>query len=200
MRLKWSFAFIVVVLMATMQSAAFSAEQYTLDPEHTFVSYQVNHLGFSNQVGKWPASGILKLDKNKPQNSKVAVKIIVDDMVTGIDELDKHLKSELFFDVARYPVATFTSHKVEVTSKNTAKVYGALVLHGVSKPVVLAVKLNKAGQNPMSDKLTVGFSASTTIKRSDFGMSTFLPAIGDDVVIDIEAEAYTSNKAEDLDL
>ena len=65
----------------------------------------------------------------------------------------------------------------------------ALTLHGVSKPITLDVKLNKVGVSPINDKMTVGFTATTMFKRSDFGMNSFLPGVGDEVKIDIEAEA-----------
>jgi len=119
----------------------------------------------------------------------VDVSIDVDKIVTGLPELDKHLKDKLFFDVAKYPKATFVSDKVEVLSDTTAKVHGNLILHGVSKPITLDVTLNKVGKNPITDKPTVGFTASTELKRSDFGMSTFLPDLGDEVSIEIAAEA-----------
>ncbi|HHR1367658.1 TPA: YceI family protein [Legionella pneumophila] len=116
--------------------------------------------------------------------------IDVADFITGIPELDKHLKGKLFFDVEHYPVATFVSDKVEVTGENTAKVQGGLTVHGVTKPVTLLVTLNKVGKNPINDRMTVGFSASTELKRSDFGIKTLLPDLADEVSIEIGAEAY----------
>jgi polyisoprenoid-binding protein YceI len=173
----------------------FAADTMTLDPNHTYVLFHIKHFGFSTQVGKWYASGTLVTDKDKPQNDKVNATIQMADIVTGIAELDKHLKGKQFFDVEQFPTATFVSDKVSVTGKNAAKVRGMLTLHGVTKPVTLDVKLNQVGINPISDKMTAGFTASTTIKRSDFGMTTLLPGLGDDVKIDIQAEAFNPNKA-----
>lgn len=174
-------------------SSTYAADTYTLDPQHSFIGYRVNHLGFSEQVGKWPATGTLILDKDKPENSKVSVKVNVGDLVTGIAELNKHLLGPLFFDAGQYPVATFVSTKVESTGNDTAKVYGTLTLRGVSKPVVLDVKLNKAGTNPITEKMTAGFSAKTQIKRSDYNVKAFVPAVSDEVALDIEAEAYKAS-------
>lgn len=168
-------------------------ETFTLDPEHTYVLWNIKHLGFSTQAGKWYASGTLVLDKEHPADSKVNVTIDLTKMITGLPELDKHLKGKQFFDVAKFPKATFVSDKVNVTGKDTAKVEGTLTLHGVSKPVTLDVKLNQEGPNPITTKMTVGFSATAAIKRSDFGMTTLIPALGDDVELDIEAEAYQAN-------
>jgi len=165
-------------------------ETLTLDPQHTYLLWHVKHLGFSTQAGKWYARGTLTVDEKKPQDSKVNVIVQVANLITGDPELDRHLKGDLFFDVAKYPTATFVSNKVVMTGKQSAKVYGVLTLHGVSKPIVLNVKLNLAGENPVTGKMTAGFSGTTTIKRSDFGINAFLPAVGDDVDINIEAEAY----------
>jgi polyisoprenoid-binding protein YceI len=172
----------------------YAADTYTLDPQHTYVLWHIKHFGFTTQSGKWYASGTLLLDKNKPQNSKVNVSIQVANIVTGIPELDKHLKGNLFFDADHYPIATFISNKVDVTGKTTANVQGILTVHGITKPVVLNVKLNQAGMSPITDKMTVGFSADTTIKRSDFGINTLLPGLGDDVKLDIEAEGYLATQ------
>lgn len=167
-----------------------AAEKLTLDENHSYVLWHINHLGFSTQAGKWYVKGFVTLDKEEPKNSKVDVSIDMANLSTGNPELDKHLKSPLFFDVDKYPKATFVSDKVDVTSKTTAKVDGTLTLHGISKPVTLMVTLNKIGKNPISDLMTVGFTATTTIKRSDFGIKTLLPDLGDDVPIEIGAEAY----------
>lgn len=166
----------------------------TLDNQHTYVLWKVKHLGFSTQAGKWYASGQLVLDKDNPQQSKVNVTIKVDDIVTGIPELDKHLKGKLFFDTKQFPTATFVSDRVEVTGKNKAKVYGMLTLHGVTKPIILNVILNKAGINLLNDRETAGFSATTSLKRSDYGIKALIPEVGDDVEIEIEAEAYLDKK------
>ncbi|HAT6934929.1 TPA: hypothetical protein JAN60_14100 [Legionella pneumophila] len=166
----------------------------TLDNQHTYVLWKVKHLGFSTQAGKWYASGQLILDKDNPQQSKVNVTIKVDDIVTGIPELDKHLKGKLFFDTKQFPTATFASNRVEVIGKNKAKVYGMLTLHGVTKPIILNVILNKAGINLLNDRETAGFSATTSLKRSDYGIKALIPEVGDDVEIEIEAEAYLDKK------
>ncbi|HAT8309401.1 TPA: YceI family protein [Legionella pneumophila] len=166
----------------------------TLDNQHTYVLWKVKHLGFSTQAGKWYASGQLVLDKDNPQQGKVNVTIKVDDIVTGIPELDKHLKGKLFFDTKQFPTATFVSNRVEVMGKNKAKVYGMLTLHGVTKPIILNVILNKAGINLLNDRETAGFSATTSLKRSDYGIKALIPEVGDDVEIEIEAEAYLDKK------
>jgi polyisoprenoid-binding protein YceI len=176
-------------LFLSYLSPVLAAETLTLDPMHTYVLWRIDHFGFSHPSGKWLAAGTLTLDKTHPGNSKVNVTIKVADMITGIDELNKHLKGKLFFDTDQFPLATFASDKVTVTGKDTAKVKGTLTVHGISKPITLNVKLNQAGINPVTNKMTAGFSATATLKRSDFGITTLLPGLGDEVKLDIEAEA-----------
>ena len=167
-----------------------AVETYIIDPHHSYVLWHINHFGFSNPSGKWMAEGTLVLEESKPQNSKVNVTIHVADVITGIPELDKHLNSKLFFDTEHCPTATFISNKVNLTGKKTAKVSGVLTVHGISKPIILNVTLNKMGENPITNKMSAGFSANTQLKRSEFDIKTLLPGLGDDVKINIELEAY----------
>lgn len=185
--------FLACSVMLTLTVSANAAQKFILDEQHTYVLWHIKHLGFSSQSGKWYAKGFIILDKDSPEKSQVEATINVANVVTGIPELDKHLKGKLFFDVARYPTATFVSNKIDVTNKTSAKVSGILTLHGISKPIVLTVTFNKEGKNPITDKPTVGFTATSDIKRSDFGMNTMLPDIGDGVTLDIDAEAYQAN-------
>jgi polyisoprenoid-binding protein YceI len=187
-------SFIASTLLLLVTFSAHAAETFMLDAEHTYVLWHIKHLGFSTQAGKWYANGTLTLDKARPQNSKVNVTIPMTDLSTGLPELDKHLKAKLFFDVEKFPTATFVSDTVDVTGKKTAKVHGVLTLHGVSKPIVLDVKFNQAAVNPISDKMAVGFSATAKLKRSDFGITAYLPGLSDEVTLNIEAEAFKPGK------
>lgn len=185
--------FIFTLFFLSFGLSAHAAEEtYTLDPTHSYVLWRISHFGFSHPAGKWNAEGTLILDEKKPTNSKVNVTINLDDLVTGVPKLDEHLKDKDFFDVGKYPKATFVSNKVNVTGKDKAKVTGILTLHGISKPVTLNVTLNKVAESPITHKKTAGFTATTTLKRSDFGIDKYLPGLGDDVKIDIEAEAVVS--------
>jgi len=180
---------LLIAGLLMLSATARAADTYTLDPTHTAVTWSINHFGFSNPWGKFSMiTGSLTLDEAAPQNSKVTVTIPTAELATGIPKLDEHLKSADFFDIVSYPTATFVSNKVTLTGKDTANVEGILTLHGVSKLEVLNVTLNKIGQNMMNKK-TAGFSATTTIKRSDFGITKFLPMLGDDVKLYIESEA-----------
>lgn len=181
-------------LMAWHAPVAQAAETYTLDTNHTNIVFHINHFGFSNPSGKFPgATGTLVLDEAHPAQSHVEVRLAPGDVMTGIPALDEHLKTKDFFDVAAYPTATFQSDRIEMTGQETANIHGMLTLHGVTKPIVLKARLNKIGEN-MFHKKTAGFSATATLKRSDFGMTTYLPGLGDEVQLQIDVEANLADK------
>ncbi len=170
--------------------SAHAADSYVLDPSHTNITWHADHFGFSRPSGKFASvEGVVVLDEAQPGNSKVNVTIRPASIVTGIEKFDAHLKGKDFFNVDQFPDAVYAGHKVQVTGKNSATVEGTLTLLGVAKPVTLNVTLNKIGEHPFTKKKTAGFTASTTIKRSDFGMTYGLPGVADEVSITIEAEA-----------
>ena len=144
-------------------------------------------MGISPLSGAFGASGgILDLDPAKPSAAKVTVTFDVAAMSTTVPAFTKHLSSADFFDVAKFPTATFTSTAVEATG-DSAKITGRLTIKGITKPVTLDAKFYGAGVNPMGKKLNVGFTATTSIKRSDFGLGYALPVIPDRVELRIAA-------------
>jgi len=179
------------VVILSLPVAAQAADNYQLDPTHTNIVWRASHFGFSSPSGRFGIKeGTLSLDEATLEKSTINVTIDAASLVTGIDKFDDHLKSEDFLDTSKFPDATFKSTKVELAAgKNHATVTGDLTLHGVTKPVTLDVTLNKQGDHPMNQKKTVGFSATTTIKRSEFGIDKYAPGVSDEVVITIEAEA-----------
>jgi polyisoprenoid-binding protein YceI len=184
-----------ILSAAFILPAQAAPETYTIDNTHAAVTFHVSHFGFSNPSGKWMANGTLIFDEETPENSKVNVTINVADVVTGVPKLDAHLQKEDFFDTKTYPTATFVSDKVEIVKDDkgqptkAAKVYGTLTIEGISKPIVLDMVLNKVGMSPILNVKTVGFSGTTTFKRSDFGIDTYVPGISDEVMIELEIEA-----------
>lgn len=173
----------------TRDPAAVTSGTYAIEPTHTKVVFAINHLGYSTYYGSFPkADGTLVLDAANPAKSALNVTIDVTAISTDLKELNDHLKAPDFFDTAKFPTATFKSTKVEPTGKNTAKVTGDLTLKGVTKPVTLDVTFNQAGPNMINKVYTVGFDAVGTIKRSDFGVSAYVPAVGDEVTLRIGSE------------
>lgn len=187
---------LTALLVSSLPMAAHAApETYNLDPNHTNISWHVDHFGFSSPSGRFGIKeGTLVLDEANPAASNLNVTIDVTGLVTGIPKFDEHIKSADFLDAAKYPTAIFKSTKVE-RSGNEAKVTGNLTLHGVTKPIVLDVELNKIGEHPMTKVKSVGFSAETKIKRSDFGVNMYVPNVGDEVDIKIETEAGLAGAA-----
>ncbi len=177
---------------------AFAApEKFVLDKPHTQIIFSVSHMGLSNSFGKFvDYEGEINFDQAEPEKSNVDVTIKTASLDLDDEKWNEHMKNKDFFNVEQFPTMIFKSTKVEKTGDNTANVTGDLTLLGVTKPVTLAVVHNKTGKHPMKDIMASGFSATGTLKRSDFGMSYGLPMVGDDVKLIIEAEAYGTEGAQ----
>jgi polyisoprenoid-binding protein YceI len=171
-------------------------EKFNLDKPHTQIVFVVSHMGFSHSYGKFTDyAGTVNIDDAEPTKSNADVTIQTASIDLDDQKWNEHLKGKDFFDVEKFPTMTFKSTKVEKTGDKTANVTGDLTLLGVTKPVTLAVVHNNTGKHPMKDIRATGFSATGTIKRSEFGMNYGLPMIGDDIKILIEVEAYGEDKA-----
>lgn len=167
---------------------------YALDPTHASVTWKVNHLGLSNYTARFTKfDATLNFDAAKPENSKLTVTIDPKSVRTDYpfpekEDFDAKIAGETFFDAAKYPEIKFVSTKVERLGSDTGKVHGDLTFHGVTKPVTLDVTLVGAKPHPMQKVGAMGFSATTRIKRSDFGVNALVPMVGDEVMVQIEAE------------
>lgn len=164
---------------------------YKVDTNHTQVNWTVNHLGIAPLSGAIGASGgTLRIDPADPKAAKVSITFVVADMTTISPAFTKHLSGADFFNVAKYPTATFSSVSVQ-PSGGSAKIIGNLTVKGVTKPVALNARFFGAGINPMSKKTNLGFVATASIKRSDFGLGYAAPAVGDELELAIHA-TFTS--------
>lgn len=171
----------------TADVARVVAGSYHADPSHTEIAWSLDHFGFTTYAGLFGgATGTMTLDPAHPATATIAIEVPIAGLVTTVPALNDHLKSPDFFDAAKFPTASFRSTAVTV-SGTTATIAGSLTLHGVTRPVVLAARFVGAGTNAHSQKLTAGFAATTTIKRSDFGMTFLEPALGDAVELKINA-------------
>jgi polyisoprenoid-binding protein YceI len=181
------FAAALVGLAGSAQAASTS---YTIDPTHTFPMFELSHLGFSTFRGRFnDSSGTVTLD---PQNKtgSVEVTIRVASVDSGVAKLDEHLLKPDFFDAAKFPTITFKASDFRFEGEKPVAVTGELNMHGVSKPVTLAVEAFTCKPHPLAGVWACGADLSTTIKRSDWGISTYVPAVGDDVRLRIEVEAH----------
>jgi polyisoprenoid-binding protein YceI len=178
------------MLLAQIASAA----TYTLEPNYTQGVLRWDHLGFSLPAAQFAqGTGTLEFDENQPAMSKVQVTIPIASLNTGVPELDERLKSDDFFELAKFPTATFVSTHVERgMGMNHFKVTGDLTIRKVTKPVVLDVTLLKIGKNARTEVATIGFDAKGTLKRSDFGLGAFVPQVSDEIHLLVTTQAAES--------
>ena len=161
---------------------------YTLEPHHTQVLFAINHLGFSTFYGTFSgASGTLKLIPGNPAYSQLDVSVPTASVTTINDTLNGELRGAEWLDATAFPTMTFHSTKITMTGPGTADVTGDLTLHGVTRSETLQAKLNAPGVNPMDKAYTIGFEVSGHIKRSDFGVTKYVPLVSDDVQLIISA-------------
>jgi polyisoprenoid-binding protein YceI len=189
---------LIVAAAALLAASPLYAVTYTFEPQHTQGVIRWNHLGFANPTAQFnTVDGTLEFDPADPTHSSVAVTIPLISMSTGVPDLNDDFRSSDFFDFAKFPTATFKSRKIEKGgAPDTLKVAGDLSVHGITKPVVLDVTINKVGINPRNQVPTVGFEAMATLKRSDFGLGLYVPQVSDEIRIHITAEAAEKNAYE----
>lgn len=186
---------LVAALFAFAGSAFAAPVTYKLDPGHTNVLASWNHFGYSNPSANFGrADGTLVYDADKVSASSVQVTLPLTGLSALADQFYDHLTSDKWFDAAKYPTATFKSTKVEAAGEGKLKVTGDLTIKGITKPVVLDVTLNKVGEHPMKKVPAIGFDATATVKRSDFGVGAYAPMVSDDVTLKITTEATADAK------
>jgi polyisoprenoid-binding protein YceI len=191
--------FATLTAVAALLAAPALAEPtlYELDASHSQIIFNYDHLGFSTTHGMFSGfEGEIMFDAEDPANSSVEVSMPVTSMFTGWEQRDAHFMSPDFFNASAEAdpqgggdMVTFTSTAIEVTGENTANITGDLTMNDVTQEVVLETTLNQAGTNPMANRDWLGFDATTTILRSDFGVGAFAPAVSDEVEIFISIEA-----------
>jgi len=170
----------------TADPAAVRSGAYKVEAYHTQVGFTLSHLGISPFSGVFhDVAGTLVLNAADPAGSRLNITVPVASVLTTVAPLDDMLKGKDWFDAAAFPTATFASTQVRRTGPSTAVIEGNLTLHGVTKPVQLEAQLVGSGLNILDNAYSVGFTAKGVIKRSDFGIKTYLPAVGDDVELTI---------------
>jgi polyisoprenoid-binding protein YceI len=180
---------IALIALATTVAPVAMAETYRIEKTHADLLFSIDHAGFTQKHGSFREfDGSLQYDSAKPENSKVEVTVKTDSLDTALPARDKDVKGEMFLDTTKYPEMRFVSTKVTPAANQELRIEGNLTLHGVTKPITLNARLNKAGPNPFDQRPTLGFSATGSLKRSDFGMTGFIPVVGDVVKIQIDAE------------
>lgn len=209
----FSFATTLLVLSAAFTSPASAQElvtydkmpagDYRIDTRHAFILWKVSHAGLSTYVGRFKEfDSTLHLDPKDVTKSRVTATInpasLETDYVPGERDFNKELSTkEEWFNSAKFPQITFQSTRLVKTGDNTGKLHGDLTLLGVTKPVTLDVTFNGGyPEQPFSKKPTLGFAATGKITRSDWGLDTYTPMIGDEVELEIHAEFFQEAKQE----
>ncbi len=176
-------------LAAAVSAPAMAApETFVIDNSHTFPRFSYNHLGFSQQVSRFnTTTGKVVFDKEAKTGS-VDITIDMKSVDTGSKLFDEHIQAEDFLHTAKFPTATFKSTKVNFSGDKPASIEGDLTMKGITKKVVLTVTSFQAMPHPIQKKDAIGANAYTMVKRSDFNMGKYAPAVSDEVRIDIALE------------
>lgn len=165
------------------------ADRYTVDPRHTLPVFEVGHLGFSTQRGRFNrVTGAVVIDQEARRGS-IDIEIDTTSLDMGAADWDREMKSEDFFAADAYPVARFKSDRLIFDGDTLVGADGELLLLGVAKPLHLKVDRFRCGIHPLLRKTVCGADVSATLRRSDFGMTRYLPMIGDEVRIVSPVEA-----------
>lgn len=169
MKILPAFATAACLVAATALAAP---AKYKIDPQHTYPSFKADHMGgLSNWRGKFnKSSGSVVLDK-EAQTGSIDVKVDIDSIDFGYDELNQQAKSSDLFDVAKFPAATYSGKLVKFRNGAPTEVDGTLTLHGVSKPVTLKINSFLCKPHPVTKKEVCGVDAAGVINREDFGIS-----------------------------
>jgi len=189
-------AMAALVLAAPLAVQA-NPENYTLDPNHTYPHFEVDHLGVSTMRGMFnKSSGKFTIDRAAKTGS---VELVVETASINTGDNDKgsrprardeHLRTADFFNVAEFPRMTFKSTGVKFAGDNPAEIAGSLTLLGVTKPLTLKIERWACREHPVYKKPMCGGNASGSLKRSEFGMKYGLAGIGDDLKLYFEFEAF----------
>ncbi|WP_297456295.1 YceI family protein [Ferrovum sp.] len=181
---------LILALLAPLSASVQAAmDTYVTDPHHTFARFSYNHLGFSTQLSRFDkVSGTIMLDTVA---RKGAADITIDtrSVSTGSDHFNEHIQEADFLDTEKFPTATFKGDSVKFTGDTPTEIDGILTLKGISHPVALKITSFKCMLHPLLHKDACGGDAETHVKRSDFGMSKYVPYVGDDVTITVSVEA-----------
>lgn len=181
---------ISTALIAASSASMAATTDYQIDSKHTATLFSWSHFGFSNPTANFnDVQGVISVDDKHPEKSSVSVTIPVKSVDSHVEALDKEFLTDAWFNEAKYPNITFKSTKVQTKDKKHFKITGDLTVKGVTKPVVLDATLNGMGEHPMAKKPAIGFNATTSFKRSDFGIAQYVPAVSDEIKVNITTEA-----------
>jgi len=168
---------------------ALKSGQYKVDPLHTALLFKVNHLGFAKYVGRFSKfEASLDFDPEKMDQARLSARVDMSSVEVNSEKLKETLISGSWFNVAKYPYASFETTSARIIDENTAIFSGDMTFLGNNVPVDIEVSFNGGGVNILTASYTIGFEANVSFLRSDFGLDKFIPAIGDEIELEIHAE------------
>ena len=184
---------VALALAASFSTAALAApETFNIDPAHTLPRFEYNHMGFSQQLSRFDKlTGTITLDRVAKTGS-IDVTIDAKSVNTGSSQFNEHIQGKDFLDTADFPTISYKSTAVKFNGDAVASVEGNLTIKGLTKPVTLTVQSFKCMPHPMLKKEACGATATTVIKRSDFGAGAYAPLVGDEVTLTLPIEAIKS--------
>ncbi len=173
-----------------LAASAFSAETYTIDPEYTIPSFEVEHLGFTTQRGRFDKTeGKVSLDFAARKGS-VDFTVFTNTVDMGSRAWTVHVISEGLFNIEKYPTMTFKSDKLVFEGNKVVAADGQFTLLNVTKPLRVTVNGFACATNPLNKKFMCAGNITATIKRSDYGMTKYIPTVSDEIKINVPVEAY----------
>lgn len=180
---------LALILATSCSAAAYGADSYTIDPNHTSATFSFKHLGYSTFHGKVPsASGTIVLDRAQKTGS-ADITFDIKAITTGAAKFDEHLRTADFFDAEKFPTATFKATKFTFNGDAPSSVTGDLTIKDKTKPVTLQITAFKCADHPMLKVPVCGADATAKIKRSDFALEKYVPLVSDEITLAIEVEA-----------
>lgn len=182
-------ALFTAAALALPAAALAAPTQLYMDPNHTQITATWKHFsGVPLQIAFTQHEAAVMYDAEDPSASSIEITLPVEGLESGVPPFNDHLKSPDFFEAATYPTATFTSTSITATGDNTATMTGDLTIKDVTAPVTFDVTLIGDTANPMSGARVVGFTATTTLDRTEWGLGMFAGPIPADVVLNISSE------------
>jgi len=184
---KYMNIFLFAGLAIVLGNSALAAEKYVVDPVHSSVQFKVKHFGVSYVSGRFDEiQGTLWIDEANPKNSTIDIKITPKSVNTANQKRDAHLRGPDFFDVEKFPEIRFAGQVSQQLSPESGVVKGTLTLHGVKKPLSVAIRRTGYGKDPWGG-YRMGFETTFKVLRSDFNMKP-MASVGDEVILDINLE------------
>ncbi len=187
---RWAIGMLWVFSAGLAQAElAVPSGRYTVDATHAYITFSYSHLGFSTpHLGFNEFDVTLDLNAQAPAESALSVVINAASIDSRVAEFDEHLRGKEYFHVAQYPKIRFTATQIEMTGENRANITGDLSIKSITKPLTLEARIVRAAEHPMMKKPVIGISAFADLKRSEWGLGKYVPAVGDTVSLYITAE------------